>query len=80
MKTNPDNKFNDFFQRIMENNSAGGLTSVFGDVTVPWGNKTENDARIPKVLGKVIKRNKPELTVFATGKKSKSKKKKKNAK
>jgi len=58
----------------MENNTAGGAMSVFGDVSTSWGEKTAGDNRIPKVIGKVIKRNPVELTVFATGKKSKKKK------
>lgn len=58
----------------MENNTAGGAMSVFGDVSTSWGEKTAGDNRIPKVLGKVVKRNPVELTVFATGKKSKKRK------
>jgi hypothetical protein len=65
----------------MENNTAGGAMSVFGDVSTSWADKTAGDNRIPKILGKVIKRTPPELTVFATGKPNKKKKKtKKNAK
>lgn len=58
----------------MENNTAGGAMSVFGDVSTSWGEKTAGDNRIPTVIGKVIKRNPVELTVFATGKKTKKKK------
>lgn len=76
-----NSNFENLYRKIMENNTAGGAMSVFGDVSTSWGEKTANDNRIPHVLGKVIKRNPPELTVFATGKKSKkSKKRRKNAK
>jgi hypothetical protein len=76
-----NNKFDSLYKEIMENNTAGGAMSVFGDVTTSWGEKTAGDNRIPKVLGKIIKRNPPELTVFATGKKSNKKRKsRKNAK
>jgi hypothetical protein len=75
------NNFNNLYKKIMENNTAGGAMSVFGDVSTSWGEKTANDNRIPKIIGGTIKRTPPELTVFATGKKSKnSKKPKKNAK
>jgi hypothetical protein len=76
-----NNNFNILYKKIMESNTAGGAMSVFGDVSTSWADKTAGDNRIPKVLGKVIKRNPPELTVFATGKKTNKKRKsKKNAK
>jgi hypothetical protein len=74
MKSN----FNKLFENIMENNTAGGVSSVFGDVSVSWGDKTKDDNRIPHlVFKKPIRRQFPELTVFATGL-NKHKKTKKN--
>ena len=73
--------FNSVYQKIMEDNTAGGAMSVFGDVSTSWGEKTAGDNRIPKVLGKIVRRNPVELTVFAKGKKpKKGNPKKKNAK
>jgi hypothetical protein len=67
-------KFNLFFKQILsENNTAGGAMSVFGDVQATANafsgdNYATGDSRLPKYLGKgVMRRTKPELTVFATG-------------
>jgi hypothetical protein len=70
--------FNNLVKTILENNTAGGASSVFGDVSTSWGEKTKDDNRIPHLIFKSpIRRQNPELTVFAKGL---SKKKRKNAK
>lgn len=92
LSTMKENKFNKFTQSLLEHFkkditeedcSAGGAMSVFGDVAdtatqFSGDNYATGDARRPKLLGNgVIRRNLPELTVFATGvskKKGKSKK------
>lgn len=81
-----ENNFNSLYREIIENNTAGGAMSVFGDLqptnaTFSGDNYATGDSRIPKILSKkIIRRGQPELTVFATGviKKKGSKTKKKN--
>ncbi len=80
------NKFNELIKalleyfQIKEDCTAGGAMSVFGDVTATSTTFSDDtyaigDSRMPKALGKgVIRRNVPELTVFATGVKRKSRK------
>jgi tRNA nucleotidyltransferase/poly(A) polymerase len=91
--TMKENKFNKLTNAILEHlvkedNSAGGAMGVFGNTAAasphiagqPYAiDYAGNDTRMPKLLGKgVMRRNAPELTVFATGvikkKKRKSKK------
>ena len=92
ISTMKENKFNKLTKELLEHlvkedNSAGGAMGVFGNVAAasPHIAGTSyaisyagNDTRSPKPLGKgVMRRNAPELTVFATGvsrKKGKSKK------
>jgi hypothetical protein len=77
MKSN----FNNLVERILENNTAGGVSSVFGDTSVSWADKTKDDHRMPHLLfKKPMRRTFPELTVFAKGLSKNKKKKKKNAK
>lgn len=95
MSTMKENKFNEYTRALLEhlkedvteeNCSAGGAMSVFGDVTATatqfsGDTYATGDSRMPKALGKgVMRRNAPELTVFATGVIKKKRKSKKNGK
>jgi len=82
MKESSFSKKADEYLEYLEENSAAGAMSVFGDVSATatqfsGDHYAPNDARVPKILGKVQRRTFPELT---TAKKKTKKKRGKQIK